>query len=364
MRTLATLVLAALACAGCPQGPPPAPVGPLPQGTPFTPVAPVAPVPPAGPERSDRSDFTLALPGQDWVVRFRWADGVHVTSDRLEQGATVRRLMSLGDRGRLTLSVLIAPAPEGVATSEELRDLEWQRLKLGNRFVMEGFETFGTGDVFGGAYRVPVLRGIAENRRDHHCWMLRDGTAIHAWVTKSHATEADLGRLLAWSNSMQCSEEPACAADRLMFARAALAEDAAGAVERALPHVDAALARWSDLTAPQKLQLVWAAAEGYLAMDRTAEAQAVSERLLREQPESAGAHYVRAQCLASAGHTAQSVAALGRAFATEGAAAALPDPSADGWFIALGDDPAFEGVVATRAAHIAAAAATAAAQKK
>ncbi|MHC5020623.1 MAG: hypothetical protein ACYTGX_11020, partial [Planctomycetota bacterium] len=217
MRTAVTLLLAGVLCPGCPAGPPPPP-GPVPQGTPFTSqTSQPAPQPaPAQPADGATRDFRLGMPGTPWVVRFEWASGVRVTSDRLEQGGTIRRLMSVGDNGRLTLSLLMAPAPAGVTTTAQLRDLEWNRLRLANRFVMQELQTFETAGVAGGHYRVPVLRGLPENRHDHHCWLLHDGVATHAWITKSHAGPNDLARFDAWAKTLRVAAEPAPAGDRLL----------------------------------------------------------------------------------------------------------------------------------------------------
>ncbi len=349
MRTAVTLFIAALALAGCPKAPP-AP-GPIPQGKPFTPVP--APVPAPTPDGLQR-EFTLGMPRQGWVLRFRWPDGVRVTADRLEQGGTVRRLMSVGDRGRLTLSVVIAQAPEGVATLRELRDSEWERLRLGNRFIVEEVETFQTETVMGGTYRVPTLRGIPTNRRDYHGWLLRDGVAVHAWITKSHTSPADAERFRTWARSMHLAEEPARPADRLLFARAALAQGGAEAVDRALPHLDAVLAGWAGLSPPQKLQVLAVAGSAYLAKDRAPELLALADRRLHEDPACAEAHYARALALAWLDRNDDAVAALEAAFAVLGAAARLPDPTEDSAFILLGDHPKFEALVARRAVQLSA----------
>jgi hypothetical protein len=351
MRTAETMLLAGLLCAGCPSGPPPPPPGPVPQGKPFTTGT---AEPPAQPADGATRVFSLGMPATNWVVRFEWPDGVRVTSDRLEQGGTIRRLMSVGDNGRLTLSLLIAPAPAGVTTATQLRDLEWNRLRLANRFVMQELQTFETTGVSGGHYRVPVLRGLPENRHDHHCWLLHDGVAIHAWITKSHAGPNDLARFDAWAKTLRVAAEPAPAGDRLLFGRALLGDGAPNAAERALPHFEAAGKGWSALDPAQRLRWVEAASNAYLALDRPDAALRTCERLLQSPAVPALAHYCRARALSALERNEEALAALERAFAVEGAYARLPDPSEDDWFILLGDDPKFEALVKRRAAQIAA----------
>jgi hypothetical protein len=361
MRTAVTLLIAALVFAGCPKAPP-AP-GPIPQGQPFTPATTTStppppttttvPAPTPEPDGLQRA-FTLAMPNRGWVYDFRWPAGVRLTSDRLEQGGTVRRLMSVGERGRLTLSVLFAPAPEGISTTAQLRDAAWDRLQIGNRFTMEETATFESGAAACGTYRVPSLRGIPENRRDVHCWLLHDGIAIHAWVTKSHATDTDLGRFRNWASSMRVTNATATAADRLLFGRSALGRDTAEGIDRALPHLEAAVAGWDTLTASHKLQLLAAAATAYLAKDRAPELLTLADRRLAELPTCAEAHYARAQALATLDRNEHAVTALVAAFVQAGAVARLPDPTEDSTFILLGDHPRFETLVARRAAQLAA----------